>query len=277
MTAGLARYAELGALLSAFPPAEGFLEFRGRHPVHHRVKRLFARPDDLGTVLPWLARRGGFTDVFLGIALRDGRGGSKANLVSLPALWVDLDQSRLELPEDVPGPTAIVSSGRGHHLYWGAGDRDRPRRGPPPVCRRGAARPRPPPGRRRRVRGGGTPAARARHAERQVPASGARAPHPSRLRPPAAVRQIRRLRRRGRVQDVTARIVARRSPPAPPAADRRGCAPLCRLRLPPLGARAPGRRERAPLACGADQPRSVPGRPHRRACAVRAIPSFQSV
>lgn len=118
MTAARARSPEVAALLSVFPPAEGFLEFRGRHPVHHRVKRLFARPDDLGTVLPWLARRGGFTDVFLGIALRDGRGGSKANLVSLPALWVDLDRRRLELPEEVPAPTAIVSSGRGHHLYW---------------------------------------------------------------------------------------------------------------------------------------------------------------
>lgn len=118
MTAARARYPELTALLSAFPPAEGYLEFRRRHPVHRRVTRLFARPDDLGTVLPWLASRGGCTDVFLGIALRDGRGGSKANVVSLPALWVDVDRGRLEPPEDVPGPTAIVSSGRGHHLYW---------------------------------------------------------------------------------------------------------------------------------------------------------------
>lgn len=118
MSVARAGFPELVALLRALPPAQGFLEFRARHPVHHHVKRLFARPDDLGTFLPWLARRGGLTDVFLGIALRDGRGGSKANVVSLPALWVDLDHGRLELPEDVPGPTAIVSSGRGHHLYW---------------------------------------------------------------------------------------------------------------------------------------------------------------
>jgi hypothetical protein len=111
-------YHDLVALLATFPRAEGYLEFRGLHPVHHRVRRLFARPDDRASVLRWLARRGGFTHAFMGIALRDGRGGRKANLVSLPALWVDLDRGRLEFPEDVPGPTAIVSSGRGHHLYW---------------------------------------------------------------------------------------------------------------------------------------------------------------
>jgi hypothetical protein len=118
MTGQPGPYPELVTLLATFPRAEGYLEFRGRDPVHHRITRLFARPDDLARALAWLARRGGFTDAFMGIALRDGHGGGKANVVSLPALWVDLDRSRLELPEDVPGPTAIVSSGRGHHLYW---------------------------------------------------------------------------------------------------------------------------------------------------------------
>jgi hypothetical protein len=112
------RYPELLALLAAFPTAPGYLELRARHPQHHGIKRLFVPPADTATITRWLAHRGGFTDAFMGVALRDGQGGGKANLVSLPTLWVDIDRDRLELPDDVPAPTAVVASGRGHHVYW---------------------------------------------------------------------------------------------------------------------------------------------------------------
>ena len=117
-TPPLVRYPDLLALLASFPPAEGWLELRARHPDTERIKRLFVLPTNTEEITRWLAHRQGFTDAFMGIARRDGTGGGKDNLVSLPALWVDLDADQVRVPEDLPAPTAIVASGRGHHLYW---------------------------------------------------------------------------------------------------------------------------------------------------------------
>jgi len=111
-------YPEFFALLGAFPEAPGWLELRARQPRHRRVARLWSRPEAHGEISRWLAHRGAFLDAFFGVARRDGRGGGKPHLVSLPALWADVDHATVWVPPEVPSPTAVVFTGRGHHLYW---------------------------------------------------------------------------------------------------------------------------------------------------------------
>lgn len=118
------QYPEFFALLAAFPDAPGWLELRARQPLrgggswHGRVARLFTSPTAHDRIGRWLARRGPFLDAFFGLARRDGRGGGKRHLVSLPALWADIDQATAAVPPEVPPPTAVAFTGRGFHLYW---------------------------------------------------------------------------------------------------------------------------------------------------------------
>ncbi|MDO8587613.1 MAG: AAA family ATPase [Armatimonadota bacterium] len=63
-------------------------------------------------------------DVYFGVATRDGKGGEEANLARIPCAWADLDaKPGLESPEARMKrarlqPSAVVSSGKGLHLYW---------------------------------------------------------------------------------------------------------------------------------------------------------------
>jgi hypothetical protein len=64
-------------------------------------------------------------DIYFGVATRDGKGGKKANIVSIPALWVDIDfkttpreVAEKKLAEFPLRPTIVVSSGGGMHPYW---------------------------------------------------------------------------------------------------------------------------------------------------------------
>lgn len=64
-------------------------------------------------------------NLFFGVATRDGQGGGKENIVSIPCVWNDVDFK--DTPRDVAAqklkkfpfnPSIIVKSGGGIHLYW---------------------------------------------------------------------------------------------------------------------------------------------------------------
>jgi len=64
-------------------------------------------------------------NIFFGVATRDGRGGTKENIVHIPALWCDVDFK--DTPRELAHeklkrfpfkPSAIIKSGGGIHLYW---------------------------------------------------------------------------------------------------------------------------------------------------------------
>ena len=64
-------------------------------------------------------------NIFFGVALRDGRGGRKDNIVEIPVLWVDIDfkdtpkeQTDSKLKDFPNEPSVIVDSGGGYHVYW---------------------------------------------------------------------------------------------------------------------------------------------------------------
>lgn len=106
------------ALLASFPLAEGWLELRARDPIRGRAIRLFTSPEEPGRIRGWLSGLEANRDGFFGVARRFRGGGGAATLVSLPALWANVNHGVVHVPPEVPPPTAIVFSGRGHHLYW---------------------------------------------------------------------------------------------------------------------------------------------------------------
>lgn len=64
------------------------------------------------------------SDVWYGVATRDGKGGKKTNIVSIPAVWCDLDAKghtdapRIRIERAALLPSAIIASGAGIHAYW---------------------------------------------------------------------------------------------------------------------------------------------------------------
>jgi len=65
------------------------------------------------------------SQVYFGVATRDGFGGTKGNIVEIPAIWCDVDYkdiARKQLAELYRGfpfkPTIIIKSGGGVHFYW---------------------------------------------------------------------------------------------------------------------------------------------------------------
>jgi hypothetical protein len=64
-------------------------------------------------------------DCYFGVATRDGKGGTKENIVNVPAVWIDADfkeTPRKELYKRLKqfpfSPSIIVKSGGGAHMYW---------------------------------------------------------------------------------------------------------------------------------------------------------------
>ncbi len=64
-------------------------------------------------------------DIYFGVATREGKGGKKAHIAQIPALWVDLDFKNGSRPQpheilaNFPNrPSIIVNSGHGYHFYW---------------------------------------------------------------------------------------------------------------------------------------------------------------
>lgn len=64
-------------------------------------------------------------NVYLGVATRNGKGGTKADVISIPGGWADLDFDKLpkakagKLIKECPlQPTFVIQSGGGYHVYW---------------------------------------------------------------------------------------------------------------------------------------------------------------
>ena len=64
-------------------------------------------------------------DIYFGVATRDGGGGTKKNIVSIPAVWTDCDfkdigrkQLYRRLKQFPFSPSIIIKSGGGVHFYW---------------------------------------------------------------------------------------------------------------------------------------------------------------
>ena len=64
-------------------------------------------------------------NIFFGVATRNGHGGTKADIVDIPGVWVDIDfkdtsrEKADKLLSECPlQPTFIVESGGGYHGYW---------------------------------------------------------------------------------------------------------------------------------------------------------------
>ena len=65
------------------------------------------------------------SNLYFGVATRDGKGGCKENIIHIPCVWCDVDFK--DTPREVAAqnlkefpfrPSMIVKSGGGIHLYW---------------------------------------------------------------------------------------------------------------------------------------------------------------
>lgn len=111
-----------------YAESNGFLELRAlKGKGDKKVKKQeFFRLEDASKIKAFVQEhtRKGF-DLYFGVATRDGSSGKKDAVVSVPAVWCDIDFK--ETPKDVAEkklsefplhPTIIVESGGGLHVYW---------------------------------------------------------------------------------------------------------------------------------------------------------------
>jgi hypothetical protein len=75
--------------------------------------------------LPGVLKKYNKTNLYFGVATRDGQGGTKENIIDIPCLWIDIDfktYPKEKIDEVFPKfplqPTVIVMSGGGYHIYW---------------------------------------------------------------------------------------------------------------------------------------------------------------
>lgn len=99
--------------------SEGKMEIR----ILPNVKRFFT---ELDTRKIWqIVKQHPKSNLYFGVATRNGHGGEKENIVNIPAVWTDIDY------KDVPKskvteiykrfqakPSLIIASGGGLHFYW---------------------------------------------------------------------------------------------------------------------------------------------------------------
>ncbi len=71
------------------------------------------------------ASKHGKENIYFGVATRNGKGGTKANVISIPGTWADADFKGMPekevnklLVECPLRPTFVIGSGGGYHLYW---------------------------------------------------------------------------------------------------------------------------------------------------------------
>ena len=100
--------------------ADGYLEIR---TLPDGVQKYFPLDDIEGIEKYALSR--GKNNVYFGVSTRDGNGGSKDNVVEIPAVWVDIDfkdsneETATKLLVNSPiMPSYVVRSGGGFHCYW---------------------------------------------------------------------------------------------------------------------------------------------------------------
>jgi len=115
----------MALLDTLFLDCPGYLDLRAIRKGEH-ARQGFYLPTDHGGIKAWIASNKGF-NLYFGVATRDGKAGTKENIIAIPALFVDLDFKRLpgeeagaiKVLESFPFyPTIIVHSGGGYHCYW---------------------------------------------------------------------------------------------------------------------------------------------------------------
>ncbi|MFQ5827651.1 MAG: hypothetical protein ACE5JD_00650 [Candidatus Methylomirabilia bacterium] len=111
-------YWSLFALLASFPTTPGWLELCARDPGSGRTIRFWTVPEEVEKIRCWLAARASYSHAFFGIARRARASAGTPSLASLPLLWANVNRASVHVPPEVPPPTVIVFTGRGHHLYW---------------------------------------------------------------------------------------------------------------------------------------------------------------
>jgi hypothetical protein len=108
--------------------ADGKIEFRalpGKTGDQRRETAFFDLADGR-SMLAWVKRQvAARKHVYFGVATRDGKAGKKENIVSIPAVWCDIDfketpQAEADelLNQFLLPPTVLVHSGGGYHVYW---------------------------------------------------------------------------------------------------------------------------------------------------------------
>jgi hypothetical protein len=112
-----------GSLYARCSP-DSFIEFRPISENGIPMQREYLRIDDYLRVI-YHCRFNMYFNCFFGIATRDGKGGTKDNIIHIPALWCDVDfryndrkNFRKKLKEFQFPPSIKVFSGGGYHLYW---------------------------------------------------------------------------------------------------------------------------------------------------------------
>jgi len=104
-----------------FEFCDGQVEIR---PVPNANDRAFFNIGDL-TGIDAFCEKFSDSNLFFGVASRDGVNGTKNNIINIPAVWTDLnfkDTPRTEARENLKQfpfkPSVVVLSGGGVHLYW---------------------------------------------------------------------------------------------------------------------------------------------------------------
>jgi len=110
-----------------FEEAEGNIEIR----ILPEKKQGFFAIDDIQGLENFVSNYQDKTNVFFGIATRNGNRGTKANIINIPGVWADIDILSKAHPNGIPrdkadkllrecpiNPTFVIESGNGYQGYW---------------------------------------------------------------------------------------------------------------------------------------------------------------
>lgn len=108
---------------------DGWIELRAFGNDGGRKQDWFKDPTRMLDWVERLDKRSTGPAIFFGVGKRSGKGGSKEDVLSMPAVWADIDTGKLGLDwksvarhlYDKPKfvrPSAIIHSGNGLHAYW---------------------------------------------------------------------------------------------------------------------------------------------------------------
>jgi len=110
-----------------FEEAEGNIEIR----ILPEKKQGFFAIDDIQGLENFVSNYKDKTNIFFGIATRNGNRGTKANIINIPGPWADVDYLSKAHPNGIPKdkadklleecpikPTFVIGSGNGYQGYW---------------------------------------------------------------------------------------------------------------------------------------------------------------
>lgn len=121
MTGAAPRRGLLNALFGA-EPEPAFAELRFIRPEGGGATQSFHPVRDIAAIEAIGDRAAPQADVYVGVAPRTRREGTRAAIEHLHVLWADVDGDREQLRAFRPLPSIVVSSGAGMHAYWALRD-----------------------------------------------------------------------------------------------------------------------------------------------------------